>query len=81
MERRLVNVFISAEFIEDFLKTTNDCVIYSVNGLPSDSKMVNCVFECNHFHFVATMEHESFSPVKDGDLIPIATPLITRYHP
>ena len=80
MDRRVVNVFIDPLVVEEWLRTTDDCMIYAVDGLPKEAKMVNLAFDFSAGQFCATMEHESFDQVPTGDRIPTRTIRVTRYY-
>lgn len=81
MEGNYLAVLITLEFIERFLKTTgDDCVFYSIDGVPEDAKLVGLRFDYNTFTFHALFEHDSFGHVEEGEVIPVFKPKITTYY-
>ncbi len=51
----------------------------TVNEIPRDAKIVSCSYD-NPFHaFSIIIEHPSFDPIANGEIIPLhASPLITK---
>ena len=80
MQRKLVNVRITPNLVECWLKSTGDeCIFYSIDGVPNDSKMIDLRYNFEEALFYAVFSHDSFEEVAVGATLPIITPTITTY--
>ena len=81
MDRKLVNVRVNPDIIESWLKSTGDeCVFHSVDGVPSDAKMIDLRYNFREGIYYALFTHDSFDPVAMGNEIPVMTPTVTVYY-
>lgn len=71
---------ISSEFISALCKTTDDCLILSINGIPKDAKFIKAYFDNDLGMFNCLFEHESFEPTEIGNDFPSQKIFFTKYY-
>ena len=78
-EYRYKRVMISAnKILSLFQQPTDEYVnVFNLHGIPKDVKVVRVYFDHSYGMFSFVIEHESFPPVKDYDIIPVHNELFT----
>ena len=74
--RRLRRFIISAgDIMQMFMQ---DLKLEIVKGIPRDAKCVGFAHDYERNGIVIFVEHESFSPVQEGHMVPLADPVDVR---
>ena len=78
MKAKIVQV--TPEFIGQLCKTTTDCLILSVEGVPEDARFISVYWDDNTRCFKCVFEHETFEDVPDGNVLPSETVALTSHR-